>query len=155
MPLPPTIALIRRRLAAVGIALPGMLFSEDPDFVSGLIHVVAIEYDANAPGSAGAGGDNAGDGDRAEDWQPVHGLEAVACRLIIRRPKNIELGDRPSTMMEWKCMFGQSLSVDRRNRLVYRDDDDGSLRYGYLQGKVVNAHGMNHHWVASAYENPV
>jgi hypothetical protein len=154
--IPPGVTLlIRRRLAAIDRAIPGLVVSDDVEFLNGLVHRVAVEYDANAAGAEGGGGDNAGDGDRAEDWQRVIGLEDVPCRCVMKRPKNIELGDRPSTTLDWKVLFGQSLAIDRRNRLIYRDPDDGSLRYGYVQGRTVNAHEMNHHWTVTAIENPV
>lgn len=129
---------------------PSPAVSSDRAFLAGLIHVCAVEYDANADG-----GITDEDGDREEDWQQVPGLEEVACRLIIRRPKDVQLGDRPSATMEWKCLFGLEVVADRRNRLVWIDPATGSARYGYIIGRIVNAHGMNHHWIADAYENPI
>jgi hypothetical protein len=43
----------------------------------------------------------------------------------------------------------------RRNRLVYLDPSGGVARYGYVQGRVVDAHQMGHHWILDALEYPI
>ena len=128
--------------------------SKDKNYLRGLIHKVAFEFDANADG-----GITDEEGDREEDWQQVPGLEEVDCRLTIRRPKDVELGDRPSATMEWKIQLGQEIVVDRRNRAVWIDRSTGAARYGYIVGRIVTHYALDgtnpHHWNATAYENPI
>lgn len=147
MPTPQIIALVRQRLAATAAAVPGLIVSDDRDFLDGLIHNCAIEYDANAAG--GTVGLHAG---TKPDWQPVVGLESVACRIVWKRSAPTEGEARPGVVTTGTVLFGQSISADRRNRLAYTDPDRGTVRHAYLTGEVRNAHMMNHHWVADVQD---
>jgi hypothetical protein len=128
----------------------GLRASTDRHFLAGLNSVVAFEYDANYLGTV-----TDDDGDRIEDWRAIEGFEAVPCRLIIRRPKDVEIGDRPAATLEWRVLLGREVPADRRNRLVYLDPSGGVARYGYVQGRVVDAHQMGHHWILDALEYPI
>lgn len=120
--------------------------SDDADFLEGLNALVAVEIDVNADGRI-----TDSEGDRLEDWDPVTGLDALACRLVMRHPKTMPIGDRPAALMEWKILLGQGIELDQRYRLVYVDPR-GVTRYGYVQGTTVNAHEMDHHWIINALE---
>lgn len=149
MPVPPlNPAVINEAADQVQPAQP--LVSWDPDFLAQLDQRVALEYDANA-----AGGVTNDGGLRDEDWQPIKGLESVPCHLTIRQPVNVKVGDRPSAQLTWLLQFGRSMTLDIRNRAVWVDPEDGSTRYGYVQGKLINVHQLNHHWTMTAIENPV
>lgn len=139
--------------------------SWDKWYLKGMIHKVAVEYNTTAYKDTLYGEDVID-----EEWKPVPGLENVPCRLIIRRPRNELIGrprneligDRPSGQIQWRVLFGHSIILDRRNRLVYADPEqqrwrphETYKRYGYIQGRVVNAHQQDHHWVADAVEIPI
>jgi hypothetical protein len=149
MPVPPlNPAVIEEGKGQVQPAAP--IVSDDVEFLAELKDLVALEYDANA-----AGGVTDAAGLRDEDWQLIVGLGSVPCHLTIRQPVNVKVGDRPSAQLTWLLQFGRSMTLDIRNRVVWLDPEDGSTRYGYVQGKLINAHGLNHHWTMTAIENPV
>lgn len=146
MPIPPVMpAAVRLQLH--GAVEPGAIVSTDREYLAGLIHHVALEYDANA-----AGGTTNEYGIREEQWMPIHGLDDVPCLITIKLPKNVQIGERITPQMTWKVQFGRSLVLDTKNRLVWLDPEDGSSRYGYVQGRLVNV--MNHHWRCICIENP-
>ncbi|MHC5544075.1 hypothetical protein ACYOEI_38100 [Singulisphaera rosea] len=120
----------------------------DPDFVEGLNSFCLVEFDANAEGAS-----KGERGDRLEDWTPLADPYAYRCRLVqARNPRSLQLADKPSETLRWRVLFGQFVSVDIRNRLVIIDPDDGTYRYLYILGKIVNAHQMGHHWYCDAIE---
>lgn len=148
MPIPPVLAMIRRRIDATAAAVPGLIVSADYDFLAGLIHTCAVQYDANA-----AGGTVGPGGAPRPDWQPVVGLEEVACRIVWKASSSSESPGKPGEIRTGRVLFGQSIVADRRNRLVYTDPDTGATDYAYLVGPVRNAHMQNHHWIADIQDH--
>lgn len=146
----PLAVLIRRRLAAVSAAFPGIVTSDDPYYPDHLIHACAIQYDANAPAAT----TTAHAGDRP-DWQPVIGLGDVACLIVWKKSTPTEGEGRPGVLTIGKVQFAQSIVADRRHRLVYTDPDSDLTLYAYLRERVRNAHMMNHHWVAEIQNRPL
>lgn len=141
MPLPPIVVKIRQQLAATSAAVPGLVVSDDQDFLDGMIHTAALEYDA-----AAGGGVVGRRGGTKPDWQPVGGHEALACRIVWKRTDSTEGAARPGAIRTGRVLFGQSIAADRRHRLVYADPDAGAPAHAYFLGPVRNAHMMNHHW---------
>jgi hypothetical protein len=140
----PSIALILRRMAATRAAAQGALRQTgDRAFISGMIHVVTLYYDA-AAGRGPRGGTKL-------DWQPVGGFEAIPCRVVLRRPEPTEGAGKPGDLVMGRVLFGQQVPAGRGNKLVW-ESPDGPVMNLYLVGPVIDAHGMGHHWYADVQD---
>jgi hypothetical protein len=127
--------------------------STDRFFLRGLAHVVAVQVnlarDGSVVGQMGAAS--------PPNWQPVAGLEAVACRIGEFKPQATEGAGRPGQMTEARVLFGREIAAGRGYRLVRQDPAFG-LRYYYLTGKVFSAEdakGVFHHAVGVVRDAPL
>jgi hypothetical protein len=129
-----------------------LVTSDDPDYLAGLDATVAVEQNANSAGPTDLLGAP------WEDYEPVAGLEAVPCRICRSvtggDTRDVDDGVRTQVVQRWTVLFGAAYPIDRRHRLRHVDPGTGLTRYLYLQGPLVNAHMMNHHWTGDAYEFP-
>lgn len=144
---PPSIALILRRMAAVRDVLPpGLRQTSDQAYIGGMIHTVALYYDA-AAGRGPRGGTKL-------DWQPVGGFEAIACRVVLRRPEPTEGAGKPGDLVMGRVLFGQQIPAGRGNKLVW-ESPDGPTMHLYLVGPVIDAHGMGAYWYADITDQAI
>jgi hypothetical protein len=119
--------------------------SSDPDFLAELIHTAAVEFDTNSVG--GFAGAHAG---KPANWQPVAGLEEVACRVCLERAVPIENGSvRMGTVL-----FGGDVMADQRYSLRFATAVFGMLRL-YLTGPVVDVDEMGIVWSADFQDRPL
>lgn len=119
--------------------------SGDADFLGGLIHRVAIEMDVRASGAlVGARGSSG-----PPDWDPLTGLDDVACRIGKWKPGPVEGPGQPGQMTEARVLFGREIVAGRGYRLVRQDPFLGP-QYYYLVDRIFveqDDRGVEHHWV--------
>lgn len=126
--------------------------SWDADFLAGLVHTVAVDQDANASGAT-----TGVHGGAEPDWQPVAGLESVACLLGFRRASAFERDRQPRGSRFGRALFGASIYLDTTNRLRYQDPDQpGRTIYLYVIGASMPSTGLPiHHWTVDWVEYSV
>lgn len=144
---PVTTELLLRRRRAVRPTRP-VVYSWDPDFLAQLKDRVAVEIDMNAAGLAVPVY-----GPVTDRWQPVAGLESLRCWLADRQADPTETNGRPGALRGWRVLFGQSVNLNRKHRLVYQDPDRDAPSYLYIQGSTRNAAQLGIYWVCDAVEH--
>jgi hypothetical protein len=100
-----------------GLAIVPFPAGYDPDFVTGLNALVAIEFDRNARGAMPAAG-----GAIQKFYAPDPNYPgAYRCRVVQRQSSDVMQGQREGDMGSYRVLFANPLMLDRRYRLIVLD----------------------------------
>lgn len=120
----------------------------DPWFLSGLIHTVAIDYDANAAGTEL--GIRAG---YKPDWRQLNNFQALACRCVAVGDGSVTQDGRTVAVINWVLVYADTLTLGVTNRVRFADPGSGGLvRYLHPKGRSRVEGGNDHHAVCELVE---
>src|SRR5262249_34001919 len=130
----------------------------DPNFDRGMVHTVAVLFDANA-----AGDELTDHGGAPPDWQPAPGLGAVPCRVRLFVAASSENGQRPQELANFRVLIAalptatarRTHRLDSTTLLVWVDEYGFTHRLkpsGAAKGNYGSAAGAAHHYSVSGTE---
>jgi hypothetical protein len=117
-------------------AAPDLAAARDPDFLSGMVHSVALWRDANRSGA-----DATDRGARLKDYRPVAGVGVLRCRVNIKEGRPRDVDHKPGVVAWGTVRFPDPVTLDLTHALVWLNPPDGAARNLYVEGRSVDHYG--------------